>query len=262
MRARQSRGKIGLPALSLLVLGVLFAATVVSERTVPEITVVAEQDSIIRSWEYVDGFRGKIAVFQTVFWEPRDTNSLRERIETTGLVRGKTVLEIGTGSGLVSLCCLRAGASKVVATDVNRYAVENARYNANVLGVADRLDVRLVPLGSAGAFTVIDLDEKFDVIMSNPPWEDDTPKSIDEFALYDRNFELLRSILASAKSHLNPGGRLLLAYGCREAIQMIDRMAAEADLVAERHDDRELSELPEVFVPGMLVEIRPRAGSF
>ena len=55
--------------------------------------------------QYVDGFPERIAVFQTVFWEPRDTTSLRELIATTDLVRGKTVLEIGTGSGLVSLCC-------------------------------------------------------------------------------------------------------------------------------------------------------------
>src|SRR5436190_24325428 len=77
----------------------------------------------VRAWERAPGFPGRIAVFETVFWEPRDTTSLRELIGTTSLVRKKSVFEIGTGSGLISLCCLAAGADRVVATDVNSVAV-------------------------------------------------------------------------------------------------------------------------------------------
>lgn len=197
-----------LPALSVLLLGGVFAITEVCERPGSERLVPPERESVIRSWKYVDGFAEKIAVFQTVFWEPRDTNSLRELIETTDLVRGKTVLEIGTGSGLVSLCCLRAGAARVVATDVNPNAIGNANYNAHVLGVADRLETRLVPTGSPSAYGVLGPGETFDVIVSNPPWENARPRTINEYVLYDRDFQLLRSILSGARSRLNPGGRL------------------------------------------------------
>jgi methylase of polypeptide subunit release factors len=257
MAKRRPIQAVGLPALSLLVLGGLLVGTAIRERM-----VAPERKPVIRSWEYVDGFPAKIAVFQTVFWEPRDTNSLRELIASTDLVRGKTVLEIGTGSGLVSLCCLRAGAVTVVATDVNPSAVENARYNANVLGVGDRLDARLVPLGSLSAFSVLKPGEKFDVIVSNPPWENAQPRTIDEYALYDADFQLLRSILSGARSRLNPGGRLFLAYGCRDAILTLEQLAGGHDLRVERLDERRIQDLPEVFIPGMLLEVLPRNGCY
>jgi len=262
MGYRQSIRAVGLPAFSLMLLGVAFVATQIRERPGAEGMVTPENKSIIRSWEYVDGFPEKIAVFQTVFWEPRDTNSLRELIETTDLVRGKAVLEIGTGSGLVSLCCLRAGAERVVATDVNQSAIENARYNANVLGLGERLDARLVPIGSPSAFAALEPGETFDVIVSNPPWENAQPRTIDEYALYDSDFQLLRSILSGARPYLKPGGRLLLAYGCRDAIQKLEQLAASHNLRVEPLDERALQDLPEVFIPGMLLEVLPRERRF
>lgn len=258
----QSIRAVLLPSLSLMLLGVALVATLTRKCPVAERTFTSKQKSVIRSWEYVDGFPEKIAVFQTVFWEPRDTNSLRELIETTDLVRGKAVLEIGTGSGLVSLCCLRAGAAKVVATDVNQRAIENAQYNANAIGMGDRLEARLVPISSPSAFATLNPAETFDVIVSNPPWENAQPRTIDEYALYDSDFQLLRSILTGARECLNPGGRLLLAYGSRDAVQTLERLAAGYGLRVERLDDRALLDLPEVFIPGMLLEVFPTKGAF
>ncbi|MDA1055390.1 MAG: methyltransferase [Planctomycetota bacterium] len=221
MGCRQTLHTVLVPALSVMLLGVVAVATAIREPGARRIAT-SEHLAAIRSWEYVDGFPEKIAVFQTVFWEPRDTDSLRELIETTDLVRGKTVLEIGTGSGLVSLCCIRSGATSVVATDVNQHAIENVRYNANVLGIGDRLETRLVPMTSPGAFAVLHPHETFDVIVSNPPWEDAAARTIDEYALYDRDFQLLRSILADAKGRLNPGGRLLLMVVAMRSRRSID----------------------------------------
>jgi hypothetical protein len=96
-----------------------------------------------------------IVVFDTVFWEPRDTKSLRTLIHETDLVRKRTVLEIGTGSGLVALCCLYAEATRVVATVVNPNALQNARYNAEMLELLDRLETRRVPLENSTAFAVL-----------------------------------------------------------------------------------------------------------
>ena len=87
-----------------------------------------------------------IVQMENVFWEPRDTSSLRRLIRETPLVRDKVVLEIGTGTGLLALCCLKAGARKVVATDVNPSAIANAAYNAELLGVDKRLETRWVQI--------------------------------------------------------------------------------------------------------------------
>lgn len=207
-------------------------------------------------WVSVPELSRELVILESVFWEPADTDSLRQRIVGESCVRNAHVLEIGTGSGLLSLCCLSAGASRVVATDLNPAAVDNVRENARELGGLERLDARLVPRRDPGAWSVIGGDETFDLIISNPPWEDERPQSVEEFALYDPGFQLLRSLLGGARRHLRPGGRMWLAYGCRTAIQTVQKTAAELGLVCVLLDERRLEDLPELFLPGMLIEIR------
>ena len=211
----------------------------------------------IDEWRWVEDFPRRVAQFKTVFWDPRDTESLRRLIREGPVVRDKTVLEIGTGTGLLSLCCLKAGAARAVATDVNPAAVANATYNAGILGLADRLETRLSPLDRTGAYSTIGELERFDLIISNPPWENRTPGPIDEYALYDQDFTLLRSILSGLDKHLKPAGKAFLAYGCVDAIETLQRVAKDHGLVIRTIDDRSLLGLPEVFLPGMLFEVAP-----
>jgi predicted RNA methylase len=211
----------------------------------------------LEAYRWVEDLPRDLAQFKTVFWDPRDTESLRQLIRETALVRGKTILEIGAGTGLLSLCCLRAGAARVIATDVNPAAIANTEYNANTLDLADRLETRLVPLDRAEAYSVIRPAERFDLIISNPPWENQTPGRINDYALYDEGFRLMRSLLAGLAGHLKPGGRAFLAYGCVDAIHTLQRLAPEFDLTIRTHDDRTLNDLPEVFLPGMLLEVAP-----
>jgi len=216
-----------------------------------------EAQLAITGWEWVEQLGQEIAVFETVFWEPRDTTSLREWLTGPAALEDKTVLEIGTGSGLLALCCLHAGAQRVVATDVNPSALCNTFYNAHNLCLNKGLELRRVPLDDAGAFSVIEGAEKFDYVVSNPPWEDDVPEAIDDYAYYDPGFQLLRSLLEGLEDHLEPGGKALLAYGSREAIQTVLRVAPEYGLEVRVLDDRDPSHLPPTFLPGMMLEVVP-----
>jgi methylase of polypeptide subunit release factors len=209
-------------------------------------------------WRTVDDFEQPFAKYDTVFWEPRDTESLRQQIRNAWFLRGKTVLEIGTGTGLIAICCLQSGAARVVATDVNSLAIANARHNADRIGFLDRLDARLVPLTNSTAFSMIRSGEQFDLIVSNPPWENNRPQSIAEYALYDSGFQLLHSLLADGQRYLMPDGRLWLAYGCVEAIRVIQSSAPRYGWEVKLLDDRKLDELPAVFLPGMLLELTPQ----
>lgn len=207
-------------------------------------------------WETMPPLSHDIAIMETVFWEPADTQSLRNKIFESLDIKGSRVLEIGTGSGLVALCCLAAGAAHVVATDVNPNAVHNVRYNTvELFGDDTRLEARLVPRRQPGAWTVITPDERFDFIISNPPWENAKPKTVEEFALYDPGFLLLDSLVTGARERLRPGGRMWLAYGCVTAIRRIKELATHEGLRHAQLDDRSLDELPELFLPGMLVEL-------
>ncbi len=211
----------------------------------------------IRGRFRVDELPFDIVVFETVFWEPRDTTSLRKLIHETDLVHDQTVLEIGTGSGLVALCCLHAGADRVVATDVNPNALANARYNAEMLELLERLETRQVSLQDSSAFAALKADERFDLIISNPPWEDAAPQAIDEYALYDKDFRLLESLLSHLGDRLNSDGKGLLAYGNVTAIRKALELAPQYNLRARVLDDRDLNALPENFLPGMLLEVVP-----
>lgn len=220
---------------------------------------LAEASPEIARWEQVEELPHELALLKTVFWEPRDTASLRPMLNDSARVKGKTVLEIGTGSGLLAFCCLRGGASRVVATDVNPAALVSALYNAQRLGVADRLELRRVAIDTPEAFSVIGPEERFDLIVSNPPWVDTVPTEIGDYAYFDPHFNLLRSLLAGLRDHLKPGGKALLAYGARSAIETVIRLAPEHSLRVEVLDERDLSTLPEVFLPGMLLSVEPQS---
>ncbi|MFM7163993.1 MAG: 50S ribosomal protein L11 methyltransferase [Planctomycetaceae bacterium] len=196
-----------------------------------------------------------LVIFDSVFWEPDDTLSLRQRIAADSRLRGAAVLEVGTGSGLISLCCLQAGAARVVATDLNPAAVENARENGRLLGFGERLEVRRVPRRDPGAWTVLRPDETFDLIISNPPWEDQRPETVEQFALYDPGFALLESLVSGARQRLRPGGRMWLAYGCVTAIRQIQKAAKREGLECRLLDERRLEDLPDLFLPGLLIEL-------
>ncbi len=212
----------------------------------------------VKAWHSVEGFDQNLAVMETVFWDPRDTESLRQLIDVSDSLQGKSVLEIGTGSGLLSLCCLKAGADRVVATDVNPAAIENTKYNSRRFKFCDRLDARLVPLEEPTAYSVVKPEEKFDLIISNPPWVNGKPETIEEYALYDENFGLLKSVFEGLEDHLNPNGRVWMTYGRTDAIKAIHELAQTHQFELIPRDSRELSQLPEEFFPGFVIEIRKK----
>jgi release factor glutamine methyltransferase len=211
----------------------------------------------ILTWHHVDDFPAAIAQMESVFWEPDDTSSLRSWLKASDQLKNASVLEIGCGTGLVSIACALQGARRVVASDINPAAVVNATYNAELCKVSQQLKVRQVNPEHPGPFEVIAADEKFDFIVSNPPWEDAPVDSPAAYAFYDPGFKLLEGILAESKKHLQANGRVLLAYGAKRAIHRIQEIGPKHGWKVTIQDSRNLESLPEVFLPGMLLELKP-----
>ncbi|MAI69941.1 MAG: hypothetical protein CMM01_03415 [Rhodopirellula sp.] len=210
-----------------------------------------------QTWPIDEIPEGEFVQFESVFWEPDDTTSLRKLISGEAIVSGRDVLEIGTGTGLISVLCLVNSAKSVVATDINHAAVANAAYNAAMLCPDQTLDVRQVDRDSPGAFAVINADEKFDLVISNPPWEDGVVAKPGDHAFYDPGFRLMDTLLDGLPLHLKPGGRCLLAYGNVLAIRRLISESEKRGFSVKVLDDRDLASLSENFLPGMLLEIRP-----
>ncbi len=210
-----------------------------------------------QTWSVDELTEGEFVQFESVFWEPDDTTSLRKLISSKAIASGRDVLEIGTGTGLISVLCLLNSAKSVVATDINRAAVANASYNAAMLCPDQSLDVRQVDADSPGAFSVINDDEQFDLVISNPPWEDGDVDKPADHAFYDPGFRLMDTLLDGLPVHLKPGGRCLLAYGNVHAIKRLISESEKRGFAVKVLDDRDLDSLPEDFLPGMLLEVRP-----
>jgi methylase of polypeptide subunit release factors len=126
------------------------------------------------------------------------------------LFAGKRVLEIGTGSGIISLYAAELGAVSVVSTDINPKALETLGINAERLGHDDIIDRRLVSTDNMAAFAVIEAGERFDILISNPPFALDLDAEQND-ALTDRG-DLGFSIVRGLTDHLNPDGKAILLY--------------------------------------------------
>lgn len=70
-------------------------------------------------------------------------------------VAGKRVLDLGAGSGLVAIAAMKAGASQVLAVDVDPYAVAAVRLNAEVNAVV--VETRLADLVHGAPPSDVDL---------------------------------------------------------------------------------------------------------
>ncbi len=105
-------------------------------------------------------------------YEPaEDTFLLLKKIDVCS---NDTVLEIGTGTGIIALFCALNGA-EVVCSDINPYAIELVKKNTskNKSFLTGSIDIR-----SGNLFEVVNKNTFFDLIIFNPPY---LPTSTDEY---------------------------------------------------------------------------------
>ena len=95
------------------------------------------------------------------YFSPLRSTSGRSQGENSQLST-KRVLDCGTGTGILSICALKLGATEAVGYDIDEWSVDNARHNA----VINRVDDRFTSL--LGDASVIDhIDGKFDIVLAN-----------------------------------------------------------------------------------------------
>lgn len=150
------------------------------------------------------------------------------------------ILDLGTGSGCVAITlALEVPQAIVTAVDVSSAALAVARQNAARLGV----QVRFI---ESDWFVALG-DERFDLIVGNPPYiaagdphlaEGDL-RFEPETALHcgADGLDAIRRIVADAPRHLASGGRLLFEHGYDQA-EAIAALLQDADYEAiEQHRD-------------------------
>ena len=150
------------------------------------------------------------------------------------LANEQTILDLGTGSGCITVALAKQAEEKGI-SNLNFYA-------SDVTDAALRI--------SEENFLLHDIDvtvrkaniliglEKFDVIVSNPPYIKETEKDVmDQNVLQNEPKEALfggkdgivfyQKFVKQVRQHLNPGGRFFLEFGFSEKKQLEELFAKE-----------------------------------
>ena len=101
------------------------------------------------------------------------------------LVKPLSVLDVGTGSGILAIAASKLGASHVLGTDISDEAVTAAKENI-ALNNIDNIDVRKANL-------LKDINEKYDLIVAN--------------ILAD----ILLELIPDLDNHLNENGKIIFS---------------------------------------------------
>ena len=129
----------------------------------------------------------------------------------------KSLLELGAGSGLLSIYAAKKGAN-VVATDINPISVECIRANAK----ENTVDIRTI---QSDVFHNIS-QQQFDFILVNPPYYKKNPSSLSDYAWYcGEQGEYFQKLFQNLGSYIHEGSKVLMVLcdGCD--LEMIKTMA-------------------------------------
>ena len=118
--------------------------------------------------------------------EHETTSSCLEELETIPIIQDSKVLDVGCGTGILSIAAARMGAQYVTAVDPDPRAIKTTVKNIQL----NHVENKIIPL--EGELAIVE-DHDFDVIISN---------------LYG---DILLNIARELSKRLKPGGYLLLS---------------------------------------------------
>lgn len=176
-----------------------------------------------------------------------DTETLVEAALTALAGRkAPRVLDLGCGSGAIALSIrqVRRDAT-VVAVDISAAALAVAADNAERLGLA--LDLR-----RGSWFDAIGAEERFELIVANPPYLADNDPHLQEGDLRfeprgalvaaEEGLADLAAIIRGAPAHLQPGGVLWLEHGATQGAAVRERLIARGFRAVVTRSDLEARE--------------------
>ena len=174
--------------------------------------------------QYIIGladFMGEKFIVNPSVLIPRDETELlvRQAVEIINQNKIEEVLEVGTGSGCIACMIAKLTNSHVIGVDISTDAIHTAFSNMEKFKLFNRAVFR-----KSDIYSKIREDEKFDMIISNPPYippalKKDIQKEVSfepEIALYtsdDKGLEFYEKIITNAHLHLNKGGYILFELG-------------------------------------------------
>ena len=155
-----------------------------------------------------------------------------------------TCLDFGTGSGCIAIAiAAKCPTTRIVAVDISPEAIAVARQNAATHHVVDRVEFRC-----GDGFTTLSGADKFDLIVSNPPYiaSDEIATLETEVREYDPRgaldggadgLDFYRRLATEAGAFLKPGGKITIEFGDDQTKEISDIFTAERWTVESVHLD-------------------------
>ncbi|MEI8360803.1 MAG: methyltransferase [bacterium] len=135
---------------------------------------------------------------------------------------GQNVLELGPGSGLVSVFVGLRGAKLVTCADVNPVAVTNTRINL------DKFQINSTVILSDVFSSVPKI--AYDSIIFNLPYHDSIPANDLEKGVIDAGYQAMTRFLSEAKGYLKDGGKLYVGFSQSGNLPLFLKVIAENNL--------------------------------
>lgn len=175
--------------------------------------------------------------------DPEMTNSSLVLLKCLPDLEGKSVLDIGTGCGILAVYAAMNGASRVTAVDIDPNAVANTTENVERLGLQNIIEVKRANLFDG-------LTNRYDLIVANLPilgavWLDLTgPLS----KVYERFLNEYDRYLK------HPNGRVLMGFASFGDLDTILGIIQAAPYLVSKHSEKKFGVDWDVFEFGAFPE--------
>ncbi len=164
----------------------------------------------------------------SLIYQPAEDSYLLESVIKL-YVKDKSVLDMGSGSGILAESALRNGAKSVTAVDINQDSIKILK-NKKINAIKSNL------------FEKVHKSKKFDIILFNPPYlpEDKREDKVSSLATTGgkRGDEIIIKFLEQAPKHLNNGGIILLLLSSLtpqdKILKLIGKQSLKHKLIASK----------------------------
>lgn len=151
--------------------------------------------------------------------------------------QGLRIADVGTGSGIIAVCCAKHLEScQVTAIDISPAALDVARSNAAAHHVAEQIE-----FVQSDLFSSVPSEERFDFVLSNPPYVMSSEMPLLDVDVRDyephlaldggeQGTQIIERLIPQAAERLKPRGWLLIEVGPANAARVEGLVNAEKRL--------------------------------
>lgn len=127
----------------------------------------------------------------------------------------KTILDIGTGTGIISLMLAQKSIAKITAIDIDKESTEQAKLNVAGSDFKTQVEIENISIQELAKKS----NQKFDLIVTNPPYFIDSYKSVEVNRTMARHSDSLpfKELIDSVKKLLDLKGKFCLILPKNEA---------------------------------------------